>query len=190
MVKAQLTLPNGTEIAIDGTPEEVEALLNYYGLGDDAPTPPGKSKSRKKSATKRSATKKTTSAKSSQSAKDEASIDLTEVVNLVKNCDEAEAIETQILDRASQVERVLLPLYIVHKHLENKSSLSSGDITKVLTDLGVPIAQPNVSRTLSGTASKYVMGDGVRKKGAKIAYKLSRRGTKYMTGVIGGSDED
>lgn len=60
-----------------------------------------------------------------------------------------------------------------------------------MTDLGVPVSQPNASKTLSGTAAKYVIGDRVRKKGQLVRYKLSRRGLQYMQSVIsGGANED
>jgi hypothetical protein len=131
---------------------------------------------------------KSTTAKKNAVAPESAN--LAEIVNLVKNCDEAESIENQILDRASQVDRVLLPLYIVHEYLDNSFGLSSGDIGRITRDLGVPVSQPNASRTLSGTASKYVMADGVRKKGTKLTYKLSRRGVTYIKGVISGKADE
>ena len=92
----------------------------------------------------------------------------------------------EILDRASQVDRTLLPLYLVHEHLGNAFGLSSGDVSKITTDLGVPVSQPNASKTLSGTAAKYVIGDKVRKRGQLVRYKLSRRGVQYLQTVIGG----
>jgi len=56
MTKASLTLPNGTVVQIDGTAEEVQALLAYYGsgapLGPTSPSgrvlrPPGASEGRR-----------------------------------------------------------------------------------------------------------------------------------------------
>jgi hypothetical protein len=60
-------------------------------------------------------------------------------------------------------------------------------VKKITTELGIPISQPNASRTLSGTASKYVIGDKVRVKGQPVRYKLSRRGVKYMKEVLAGN---
>lgn len=173
MVKAQITLRNGTEITIDGTPQEVQVLLDHYGQPAAKNRPNG-------------AKKKVAPSKAAKSASAHETADMAEIVNLVKNCDEAESIETQVLNRASQVDRVLLPLYIVHEHLKNAFGLSSGDIARITRELGVPMSQPNASRTLSGTASKYVMGDGVRKKGTRLTYNLSRRGVTYIKGVIKG----
>jgi hypothetical protein len=179
MVKATINLPNGTEVTIDGTPEEVQSLLSYYG--QQVVSGPKAEK------TKKNPVKKAKMVAKQADNDSGSSVNAHEIVNLVKNCNEAEAIELQILDRASQVDRVLLPLFIVHEHLDNFFGLSSGDVSQITRDLGVPVSQPNASTTLTGTASKYVMADGVRKKGTKLTYKLSRRGVTYMKGVISGS---
>jgi len=174
MAKANITLQNGTKVEIEGTPEEVKHLLEFYGEGKESP----KTK-RKKS--------QSDIPKSKKSKTKEEQVDLSGIVNLVKSCDEAETIESQILDRISQVDRTLLPLYIVYEYLENEYPLTSGEISKVTTDLGIPLATANVSRTLSNTASKYVIGDKVRKKGQPVRYKLSRRGVQYLKNLIQGS---
>jgi hypothetical protein len=176
MAKALLTLPNGTVVQIDGTPEEVQQLLEFYG------GPPPKKRGRAAPRTK---------SPQEKAPKKEASpetVDYAEIVNLVKDCDEAQAIEEHILDRSSQVDRTLLPLYIVYEYLENKFGLTSGEVSKVTTDLGIPISQPNASRTLAGTASRYVIGDKVKKKGQTVRYKLSRRGVKYLKAVLEGKE--
>jgi hypothetical protein len=177
MAKASITLPNGTVVNIEGTPEEVQHLLEFYS-GQPAEAP--RRRTAKKAVSKKNAAKKTVTASES--------IDCAEIVNLIKECDEAEAIEEQILDRTSQVNRTLLPLYIVHEYLDNDHKLTSGEISKVTTDLGIPISQPNASRTLSGTASRYVIGDKVKKKGQPVRYKLSRRGVKYLKAVLEGKE--
>ncbi len=79
-------------------------------------------------------------------------------------------------------------MYIVHEHLENGFELSSGDIAKVTTQLSVPVTVSNASSTLSGSASKYVIGGSVRKKGSRVGYKLNRRGVQYMKEVLGAAD--
>lgn len=187
MAKATLTLKNGTVVQIDGTVEEVRGLLEHYGQNAgsiDVAQVRGRAKARSRAA------KAAPAGKGAHQSMDSGP-DLSEIVNLAKNCDEAEAIEKQILDRTSQVDRTLLPLYLVHEHLNNASGLSSGDVSKVTKDLGVPVSVANVSKTLSGTAAKYVIGDRVRKKGQLVRYKLSRRGLQYLQTVIrGGADEN
>jgi hypothetical protein len=180
MARASLKLPNGTVVTLEGTPEEVQRLLSLYG-GEPADVPESNAGTRPRKPRGR-----TPSARQSEQ-ETQGKPDLAEIVNLVKTCDEAEAIETQILDRAAQVDRTLLPLYIVHEHLGNAFGLTSGEVSKVTKDLGIPISQPNASRTLSGIASKYVIGDKVKVKGQPVRYKLSRRGVEYMKEVLAGS---
>lgn len=181
MAKASLKLSNGTAVTLEGTPEEVKHLLELYG-GEAQPAPKATQRQRRvrKSQLNAARTKPA-------ETRDTDKPDLNQIVTLTKDCDEAQAIEEQILDRPAQVNRTLLPLYIVHEHLENAFGLTSGDVKKVTTDLGIPISQPNASRALSGTASKYVIGDKVKVKGQPVRYKLSRRGIKYMKDVLAGN---
>lgn len=177
MAKAQLTLPNETVVEIEGSTEEVKELLEFYGGASGSGTAAPRKKAAKKSARKKATAK---------DADESDSLDLTDIVNEVKSCDEAENIESRILDKSSQVDRTLLPLYMVHEYFDNQHGLSSGDVNKVTTQLSVPVSQPNASKTLSGTASKYVIGDSTRKKGSTVRYKLNRRGVKYLKSVISG----
>jgi hypothetical protein len=188
MAKASLTLPNGTVVQVDGTIEEVRELLKWCGSS----TAQGASTSPKPipRATKRVPKRVPKIRAQPEIENDETSPNLSEVVNLTKTCDDAEEIEHHILDRTSQVDRTLLPLYVVHEHCGNRFGLSSGEVSKITTELGVPVSQPNASRTLSGTAAKYVIGDKVRKKGQAVRYKLSRRGAKYLKAVIGGKADE
>jgi len=176
MAKASLTLPNGAVVQIEGTAEEVQQLLDFYS-GEAVRT-------LKQNPPKR----KAVSAKIAKQKVSNEGPDYADIVNTVKDCDKSEEIAEQILDRTSQVNRTLLPLYIVHKYMDNAYGLTSGDIAKITTDLGIPVAQPNTSRTLSQTASRYVIGDKVKKKGQPVRYKLSRKGVKYINDVLKGAE--
>jgi hypothetical protein len=178
MAKATLKLASGAIVTLEGTPEEVKHLLAVYS---------GQSKPGRPAAPKRRPAKR--AAAPNAGADQEDAPDLNEIVNLVKNCEEAEAIEGNVLDRASQVDRVLLPLYIVHEHMGNRFGLTSGEVSKITTELGVRVTQPNASRTLADTASRYVMGDKARRKGQPVRYRLSRRGLHYIKSVIGGTGD-
>ncbi len=167
MAKSTINLPDGTTISIDGSPEEIKKILSIYQT----------EKSKILTREKKSKSGKKGEEKSEQD-------NVLEVINYIKNCDETDAIEEKILDRASQVDRVLLPLYAADK-IENKPSLSSGDIHSVLRELGIKIALPNISNTLRGTASKYVMGDRQLKKGGGVVkYQISRPGRQYITKIL------
>lgn len=179
MAKASIQLPNGTKVVVEGTPEEVRKLLEFYGGTTTKSGTQPKKERKTKGKGKKPATLAPATAES----------DLPEIINLIKNCDDAEAIETKILDRTSQVNRILLPLYIVHEHLDNKFGLTSGEVSQITRDLGITVSRPNASTALSGTAKKYVMGDKVRKKGHIVHYKLTRRGVKYMSDVLRGTED-
>ncbi len=172
MLNTSFKLPNGTEVTAKGTVEEVSKLLDFYSDSGAGEKPPQRKPT------------KTQSGSSGKVKTDKEVPDLAEIVNAVKNCDEAEAIETQILDRTSIVNRAILPLYIVHQQMANRFGLTTGEVSKITTNLGVPIATSNVSRTLSGSAKSYVIGDKIRKKGQPVRYKISRRGLKYLKSVI------
>lgn len=165
-------------VTIEGEPGEIQALLDHYSNSNKtipSPTP---------------LKKKASNIEPTQAQLPTDQVDYSKIVNFVKNCDEAEAIERQILDKTSQVDRTLLPLYIVYKYLNNEFALTSGDINKITTELGIPIATPNASKTLSGTAYRYVIGDHVRIKGQPVRYRLSRRGVQYLKSVISGAVDD
>ena len=173
MSKATFKLHNGTIVNIDGAPEEIHKFFQLY-----------KGKSPRQDSSKKTSISKKKTKKKEQSK--EITDYLTQIVNTIKECDEAGAIEENIIDRISQVNRVLLPLYIIYKYMDNSIALQSGEISKITKDLGIPISQPNTSKTISGTASRYVMGDRVRKAKHAVKYKLNRRGAQYLKGVIQG----
>jgi len=176
MAKATLTLQNGTSVQIEGTTEEIKKLLEFYG---GEPVRSGN----------RTPSLKTPLKRQPRPAEKEGSpVDLASILKIAKDCEDADKIEKQILDRTSQVDRTLLPLYIVHEHLNNCVGLTTGEISKITKNLGIPIATPNVSHTLSGTASRYVMGDKLKKRGQPVRYKLSRRGVKYVKAVLEGTE--
>jgi len=182
MPKASIELPDGTSVVIEGSPEEVAKILALYG-GESSASGAGAPSQEKKAKQKHISRKEKGRTVEKKDTGDK--VDLAEIINLIKNCDEAEAIEIMILDKVAQVNRILLPLYIVHEYLDNARMLTSGEVSQITTDLGIPVHVANVSGTLSGTASKYVIGDKIRKKGRAVGYKISRRGVQHLKGVLG-----
>jgi hypothetical protein len=178
MPKASLTLDNGTVVTIEGSASEVQELLAFYGSAVPKVVDGKSHQSRKAPVVPRQSPNST--------VEDGEEIDLMAIVNYVRSCDEAEGIETKILDQTDQLARVLLPMYIVYEHMNNAHGLTSGQINKVTVQLGVPVKRPNVSKTLAGSAAKYVIGDSVRKSGQAVKYKLSRRGHSYLKEIITG----
>lgn len=166
MARASLILPDGTKVDIDGSPEEIKKILGTHTTVEQVK--PEKRLEKKESGSK--------------------IINLTDIVNSIKSCKEADLIGKNILDRISQVDRVLLPLYTTHVYYPGNHGLTSGEISKILSQLGIGIHAPNISNTLSSSASKYVLGDKIRRQGQPVRYRISRKGVDYLNSVINGSD--
>jgi hypothetical protein len=109
-----------------------------------------------------------------------------EIVNLIRSSELAEIIESRILDNENRVNRVLLPLYIVHKHFNNDLALSAREIADVTRLLGTPVLQENVSKTLRESAARFISIEG---NGSPKRFKLIRRGVQHMEGLLSGRTE-
>jgi hypothetical protein len=181
MPKAKINLNNGTVVEIEGTHEEVQKLLQFYGT--QAISEPITNQ-------KPQAEHHTNAEPTEGMQHSSIELDLTEIVNLVKTCDEAQSIETQILDRTSEVNRVLLPLYIVNQYLDDAFGLTTIEIATITTDLGIRVFRQNALRALTSSGSRYVIGDRVRKIGTATRYKLNRRGVQYMKDILKGQPDD
>lgn len=175
MAKAKFELKNGTIVTIEGSDSEIIVLLDYYNQASSSSSKKGIPIKQKGGVEK---------------GDGEESFDLASIIACIKECDESDGVEKNILNRTSEVDRSLLPLYIVYKHFDNKAELSTGEIAKITKDLSVPVSTAHVSRALSGTAAKYVIGDKVRKRGQAVKYKISRRGFQYIENVISGDSSD
>lgn len=104
------------------------------------------------------------------------------IVNKVGDCDEATAIQKAVLDSRAVEGRVLLPFYISHKYFGNEW-LTSGDVEKVTSDLGVKIDKKNVANHVI-TYRKYLESGATRKKGQPTPYRLNRNGVKRFEEII------
>lgn len=183
MAKANMNLPDGTKVVIKGTVEEIQKIMNtryqpVAAIFSDSKKHPGRKVSGKRSETK----------SHSENNDSLAPKDLGKIVTAIKNDDNYESIEKNILDKRSQVDRVLLPLYAIQKHFSNAHELSSGEVSKILKNLGIQITQPNVAITFSRGASKFILGNKLRKKGSKVHYRISRSGEKYLARIIEGKE--
>jgi hypothetical protein len=171
VAQATIKLPSGTVVTIDGNATEIRDLLQHY----ESKSPVG--------ADRKGRTKKKSDDELTESTSKVDGSGPVEIANVIKSCDRSEAIERKILDKSSQLNRTLLPLFVIQQVMNADIALGSGEIAAILAELGVPVAQPNVAKALR-ESSKYVVGDRLRKKGKAVKYKLSRRGLQYMTEVI------
>src|SRR6266581_2552374 len=144
MAKATLKLGSGSVVTIEGTADEVHELLTLYG-GRAKASPMGPKAEAPRSV------------KDNSAGQDGLEDRISDVVNRIKSCDEAEEIENQVLDKSDIANRCLLPLYIIHEQLDNKFGLTTGQISAVTKELGVFVHSTNVSRALTGSASKFVL---------------------------------
>jgi hypothetical protein len=166
--KAIMTLRSGATVTIEGTPDEVARILELNGrVGAEPDLKPETARSGK------------------LAEKSVARVSIAEIVNVTKSCGEAERIESAVLNKSSQLDRTLLPLYVIHEHFENVTGLTTGEISTFTADLGSPVSGPNVSHTMRGSASKYVMVDTSGPQDGPTKYKINRRGIAYMKALLG-----
>jgi hypothetical protein len=110
-----------------------------------------------------------------------------DIVNKIKNCEESDKIETQVLDKNEQEGRILLPYYISYKYFSNRP-LTSGDIEKITGELGVKIKAPNAAKEIKKSLLRYLSSDFPRKKGRPTPYKLNRKGAKRFKEILNFKD--
>lgn len=168
MVKSIIKLENGTIITVEGSVEDVAKLMSVYGEHNSQTSVHSPRKTVKKEV----------------SSQGEDKIDAILLVNATKDAKDYEEIEKNILDKASQVDRVLLPIFIAERRFGGDASLTSNDIYKYLKEFGINMALPNISKTLGGPAKNYIMGDSVRKKGSATSYRISRKGKQYVNQML------
>lgn len=174
MPKANVTLPSGAKVSIEGSTEEVQQLLQVYTEG-------GSKSPVKKPSSRRASAKRSSGAAASPKAP---SVDAARVVNAMKDSDDWDAIEKNVLDKPDQLPRILLPLYSVKTYLKEDQELTSGDVHRITKELGVPVKTPNASAVLSGSGSKYVMAGRSRSRGVPVGYKLSRKGETHFKSLL------
>ena len=169
MTKVTINRPK-TVIKIDGSPEEIKKILEIYG---------GANTSSKINNIKKGYKSEKSSSDNGESTEDV----VLKIVQEIRNGENSERIESNILDQSSQIDKVLLPLYIA-KHINNDIKLTSGDIYNVLRQLGIKMLLPNISKTLGKTGSKYVVPQNRRKKGTSGQYTLALKGEKYIASLL------
>lgn len=114
---------------------------------------------------------------------EENGLDILQIVNAINESDDNSKIDEQILQKSSQLNRVLLVLYFVLEEYDNSTFCSTSEVDKITDQLGVRMKAPNVAGQFK-TNSKYFAASGVRTKGAQIKYKLNRKGISEYERII------
>ena len=106
------------------------------------------------------------------------------IVNEIRDCEDSEHIEQQILKKPSVSNKVLMVFYIAHKYFSG-IRLTSGDTAKVLRELGFGnIKTANASVAIANSLSKYLLASSTRLRGRKNTYKLNNRGKQYFEQLL------
>ncbi|MEE8295528.1 MAG: hypothetical protein V3R64_07430 [Sphingomonadales bacterium] len=173
MAKANIVLPDGTKIVIDGNAEEITKVLQAYQT-------PSKNNSNKPP--KKNKTQGTTSKKSNK-IETEGEVSRLEIRNKILDCGESETIEEKILNNSDQLRRVLLPLYVLKKYFEEPHKLIVKEIVSITTGLGIPIARQNVNKIIrKKTNMKFFIkhaGEGRAKE-----LEISRKGLQNLETIL------
>jgi hypothetical protein len=111
------------------------------------------------------------------------------IVNKIKDCEESDQIEKEILDKTFLPGRILLPFYICYKYF-SQQGLTTGDIAKITSELRMKIQTPNVSKAIATSLHKFLEGDSTRIKGKAVFYRLNRKGAKYFESLINPNEKE
>ena len=111
------------------------------------------------------------------------------IVNKIKDCEESEKIDAQVLNKISLPARVLLPFYICYKYFPEQG-LTTGDIEKITSQLRVRVKVPNVSKAVASSLQKYLAGDSIRGRGKTSRYKLNLKGAKYFESLLNPNEKE
>jgi hypothetical protein len=106
------------------------------------------------------------------------------IANKTTDCDESADIQAKVLDGRSVDAKVLMCFYISHKYFGN-AWLTSGDVQRITTELGVKIAVGNASNTMKKLRT-YLETGKVRKKGSPTPCRLNRSGIKRFEEILNG----
>ncbi len=109
-----------------------------------------------------------------------------EIVKQLRTIDDAQRIESYILDSTNQVNRALLPLFIVQKYMNDAFALSAAEIAEVTKLLNVPMKQENVSKALRNGGAKFTTIEGESPK----TFKLIRRGVQHIESLLTPKSQD
>lgn len=104
------------------------------------------------------------------------------IANKVADCDENQKIQSNVLDKRDMEGKILLCFYISYKYFGN-AWLTTGDIEKITTDLGVKIDARNVTNKMK-ELRQFLESGAVRKKGQPTPYRLNRNGMKRFQDIL------
>jgi hypothetical protein len=183
MAKATFLLPNGTNVTVEGTVEEIQRLFELYSGSNSSSVP---QKTTEPSSTDVQKTMHPLPQPVSSMPKKEKAeeSDIIQVVNVIKTCDLADAIEKYVLDQTNEANRALLPLFIVYEYFENAFGLTTTEISKITIELAAKVSRQNSLRALKFSVSGFVT-----KVGKPPRYTINRRGVAHFRALLAGTND-
>lgn len=115
--------------------------------------------------------------------------DIVKLVEFIKESDKFPDVDKNILEKSSQLPKILMCVYFAKDCFPNNPYLRTGEIDTITDQLGVRIQITNVSKTITRKL-KYFSGDRVRKRGVKIRYKINRAGGQAFKKLLEGKKLD
>jgi hypothetical protein len=170
MAKASLTLPDGTTVQIEGNADEIQKIISLH-----KPTEPSSPKVLHKPKPRKPKPK-------TNQNESESKIDISGLVNFIKEQDEFPIIEQKILDKKDRMPKILMSFYYASNFFETPY-LTTGNVETITDQFGAKIKTSNISTTIKGNL-KYFSQDQVRKKGALLKYKLNRTGVQEFEKLL------
>lgn len=121
--------------------------------------------------------------KGTTATEQETTVNSEAVASAVHESDRFGEIEKNVLNKRSALGKILVTFHFAHE--KGYEYLTTGDVEKITDELGVKIASSNVSHCITANR-KYFSRGTMRRRGAKVPYKLNRLGEltyeKYVTG--------
>lgn len=143
-------------------------------------SPVGETKRRKKTAGKSAAKSKA----NSPSDNDTAKLDVAGLVAHIKDAEDYDDVETNIIDKRDVLAKIIMCLHYAAEYLDDPH-LTTGQIEAITNQLGIKIALSNASNKITSN-QRYFTGKTVRRPGQAVPYKLNRKGEnafkKYLKG--------
>ena len=121
---------------------------------------------------------------SSKNLEEQASetVDIVGIVNHIKDSNDYNKIETNVLDEKQNLPRILMCMYYANEYKEG-IHLTTGHVEAITDQMGVKITKSNAGNKIKNN-QKYFNSKNARKKGHIVYYKLSRAGEKKFLEIL------
>ena len=106
------------------------------------------------------------------------------IANKIGECEESEEMASKVLNKKNMEARILLCFYVSYKYFKN-AWLTTGDLERITSELGIKIDIGNVSNKIKDLR-KYLESGSARKKGQPTPYRLNRKGSNRFEEILHG----